>query len=102
MLAHARRAVIPGGFFFVELFRPPGLHGQTSPSGLRGQHDRPRAKETVMSRRYAFGCRLPAYLAATCLALAATGCPADEHDPQTWIEKLDDRREAQEAIVKLQ
>jgi hypothetical protein len=55
-----------------------------------------------MSRRYAFGCRLPAYLAATCLALAATGCPADEHDPQTWIEKLDDRREAQEAIVKLQ
>lgn len=55
-----------------------------------------------MSRRYAFGCRLPAYLAATCLALAATGCPSDEHDPQTWIEKLDDRREAQEAIIKLQ
>lgn len=55
-----------------------------------------------MSRRYAFGFRLPAYLAATFLALAATGCPSDEHDPQTWIEKLDDRREAQEAIVKLQ
>jgi HEAT repeat protein len=36
------------------------------------------------------------------LAMAATGCPSDEHDPQTWIEKLDDPRESQEAIIKLQ
>lgn len=55
-----------------------------------------------MSRRYAFGCRLPTLLAATFLAVAATGCPSDPYDPQTWIDKLDDPRESKQAIVELQ
>lgn len=55
-----------------------------------------------MSRRYAFGRRLPAYLAATFLTLATAGCPSDPYDPQTWIDKLDDRGEDKQAIIELQ
>jgi HEAT repeat protein len=55
-----------------------------------------------MSRRYAFGCKLPGYLAATFLVLAVAGCPSDPYDPQTWIDKLDDPGEAKQAILELQ
>jgi HEAT repeat protein len=54
-----------------------------------------------MSRQYAFG-RLPACLATALLALTLAGCPQDDRDPQTWIEKLDDPGETQAAVTWLQ
>lgn len=54
-----------------------------------------------MSRQYAFG-RLPACLATALLALTLAGCPQDDRDPQTWIEKLDDPGETSAAVTWLQ
>lgn len=55
-----------------------------------------------MSRRHAFRSRLPACLVIAFLALAAAGCPSDPYDPQTWIDKLDEPGETQQAITELQ
>jgi hypothetical protein len=41
------------------------------------------------------------FIAVVGLACLA-GCPADEHDYKTWTEKLDDPREAERAVQKLE
>ncbi|MEM9488726.1 MAG: HEAT repeat domain-containing protein [Myxococcota bacterium] len=52
-----------------------------------------------MTGRYALALIIPALA-----ALVLTGCPKDEYDPQTWIEKLDDPnpQAVDEAIRRLQ
>jgi hypothetical protein len=42
-------------------------------------------------------------LALSCLAAASlTGCPKDEFDPDTWVDKLDDPKQVETAIQKLE
>lgn len=43
----------------------------------------------------------PAALAGLFL-ISLTGCPADPYDPETWIEKLDDPGEVEQAVTKLE
>lgn len=39
---------------------------------------------------------------AVMAALALTGCPEDEFDPNTWIKKLDDANEVERAVTQLE
>ncbi len=43
-----------------------------------------------------------AYALAGALLLGTAGCPKDEYDPQTWVDKLDEPAEAAEALQRLQ
>lgn len=53
-----------------------------------------------MTRRYARFLQSLALSVALVASLA--GCPDDPYDPQTWIDKLDDRAEVKNAITQLQ
>lgn len=55
-----------------------------------------------MSRRHAVYRWSLAWTSVTVLTLLLAGCPADPYDPQTWIEKLDDPTELDNAITQLQ
>ncbi|GAB4567883.1 MAG: hypothetical protein Tsb0020_20780 [Haliangiales bacterium] len=55
-----------------------------------------------MSRRTTSIRRTPIFLAAALFALCSIGCVEDEFDPQTWIDKLEDPSETQNAITRLE
>ncbi len=55
-----------------------------------------------MSRQTTSIRRAPIFLAAALFALCSIGCVEDEFDPQTWIDKLEDPSETQNAITRLE